>query len=316
VNGNVLGYVVDEDAFSNTTVLVTKKYSTLEDGAIVTKVEGIVATGETKTFTLADGYDASVESIYNYTTNSTTGKTTFATVDNTEVSNGVTVKLDSTTTIASGALKLMDISTSATYYFGTDMKVIYKDGTVVTGKPVITSKQVYAVVSVTGTTNTITALFVDAEQETISTSDAIIFVAATGDTSSVLVGTTATDVTAYTAYIAGEEVEDVTALASETVTAGFYKEVKDSTTGLYKLQGNEYSVASGTVAVIGDVVSAYASGVVTVSGTDIDVSKATIVDLTEDADGIVADTTDVYVIYNATTGVAAYVYVVDHVDAE
>jgi hypothetical protein len=313
VNGNVLGYVADTVATSNTAVVITKKYSTLEDGVIVNKVDGIVASGETKTFNLSG--DVDVNGIYEYTTDPKTGLTTFAEITNTTTLDGSkTVKLASTT-IATDTLKLSALEND--FYFATDMKVIYKDGTVVTGKPVITEACVaYAVISKTGDTKTITTLFVNAEQETISTSDAIIFVAAKGDTSSVLIGTDETEVTAYTAYIAGEEVEDVTALAKETVTAGFYKEVKDSTTGLYKLEDNGYSVSSGTVAVINGKVSAYASGIVTVSTKDIDVSKATIVDLTEDGDGIAATDTDVYVIYNETTKVASYVYVVDHVDAE
>jgi hypothetical protein len=316
LNGNVIGYVKDASSSTgNTSILVTKTYQTLEDGVLVTKVTGIVASGETQTFSLKNGDPtptaAAAGCVYDYTANAD-GTYSFTAVTNTTVGDGKTVKLYATTSIATTDLKHTDTATSATYYFGTDMKVVYMDGTVVTGKQLITSKQVYAVVSVAGGVNTFTTLYVEGKQETDTTvtSDAIVFVAAKDTTTStILVNDVATPIYTYTAYIAGEEVDEF--VSADSITpAGFYQEVKDSATGLYVLTGKTYTTAAGATAVKNGPVTAFASNILTVGGVDIDVSGAKIVDLSTAEDGITTSA-NVWVIFNSTTGAAAYVYVVD-----
>ena len=314
VDGSVIGYVGENVNAQNKAVLVTNTYSTLENGKIVGKVEGVVASGETQTFT-GDTTTVTAGTVYEFTTNPATGVTTFAAATGTTVADAATYNMGKAT-IAKGALSVTLGSTKC--YFDSNVKFIYWGGTpakatVLTGKrAVTTATQMYAVIAMKGMTPYITAVYVGsapADDNTV-TSDSIVYIAGqnAGSTNALVDGKLVT-LYSYTAFVGGEEVENFFS-TDNGKGAGFYVNKQNTASGAYILD-TPYNATTGAAAVVEKAaVTGYAAGVLTAGGHDYDASAAKIVDLSKDGAGITT-TTKVCIVYNATTMVASYIYVVD-----
>lgn len=315
VDGSVIGYVGESVNAQNKAVLVTSTYSTLENGKIVSKVEGIVASGETQTFTF-DTKSAAVAAggVYEYTTDPATGATTFNGTIGTTVADAATYNMGKAT-IAKGDLSVMLGKTKC--YFDSNVKFIYWGGTpakatVLTGKQAVKDTQMYAVIAMKGMTPYITAVYVGSApaDDTTITSDSIVYIAGqnAGSTNALVDGKLVT-LYSYTAFIGGEEVENFYS-TTNSAAAGFYVNKQNTASGAYILD-TPYAATTGAAAVVEKAaVTGYAAGVLTAGGHDYDASAAKIVDLSKDGAGITTST-KVCIVYNANTMVASYIYVVD-----
>lgn len=298
---------------------MTNVYSTLENGKIVGKIDGIVASGEAQTFT-GDISTVSAGKVYEYTTNPA-GVTTFASISNTAV-DGVKTVMVTSGNFAKTALTVTVGTGSTKCYFDTNVKYIYWGGTpakatVLTGKQTVsasTDKPLYFVVTEKAGTKYVSAIFVSdapADDTTVTSADILFIAAKNPGTTTIVDGASTKTLHSYVAYIGGELVDEFYSEDDVSSALGFYKNVKDSKTGAYVLTGNTYGETTGASAVLANkAVTANAAGVLTADSKDFDISTAKVVDLTTAEEGITTSAY-VYVVYNAQTMVASTVYVVD-----
>jgi len=305
-------------------IVVTDKYTSLEDGKLVTKVTGINSKGETVTVTLdATGSvsDPALWTVYEAKDKDAAGKTdgkyAFTAIDTTNTSadkdsdgkfvDEGKVVYTADTDITATTKKLGNA------YFDAAMKVIFVDATgekvtVKDGFQKMDNKTTYAVMAVKDGNYYVAALYVvGAESDGTVSADDIIYVAKKTGTISVVVDDAAKPFYTYDAYVNGVLVEDF--YSEDDVAAGFYKSVKAEKTGAYILAGKGYSESTGKLAVKGGTATAYANGILTV-GADYDVASATVVDLSTAAEGLTA-TCKVTMLVNTETNVASLIYIVD-----
>ena len=112
----------------------------------------------------------------------------------------------------------------------------------------------------------------------------------------------------------------------DAVTEGYYSIEKDDASNAYILDGNRYTATTGDLAVTGklDVVR-FAGNVMTSGAGDFDLGSAVIVDTTSNGleisslgelkNEVTHNTIDMYVVYDADTHVASYVYLVAYTPA-
>ena len=316
-NGVAVAYVGEVVANEDRVILVTKGYSTLEDGQIVSKVEGIAPNGETKTLTVSSAITATdLGKIKSYTVD----PKGVATLED-KLGDNHTYEVTGTE-IKKSDLKIT--TSDGVAYLNSDVKFIFwndttKTASVVDGKQnakVTSPNKMHAVVATKGGTKYVVAVYVAAAQpdDVTINSDSLVFVAASnGGTSSVVVNGEAKTVYGYNAYVAGEAVDAFFATTSG-VTRGFYVSKQSAAyDNAYVLDAPVHSSTAGATRVLeNETVATYAqgAGVMTIGTADYDVSGAKIVDLTTNETGLV-NGSHVYVVYAANTSVVSYVYVVD-----
>jgi hypothetical protein len=307
--GLVIGYVAKADAVTDKAIAVTDVFNTLEDGKIVTKVEGVLSTGEKATFTLKTG-TVNEYQIYTYTEDETIGDVyTFA-------QNEWAAPADGKTYSFSGAVNKTDKSlfNKGNVYFAEDLKVIYVDDandelTIKEGMQDIAAGTKYATIAKDANNNLfVTAIFVPTAPATgVATADSLIYVAKQTGTVSIEVEEDKYDTFyTYEAYVNGEEVEE---FYSKTNNAAgkFYKNVVDEDTGAYILTDKVFEGDEDLGVVLDTTVTKFVANVV--NGT-YGVASAVVNDLSTDFDGIEVGC-KVSVIYDKETNDALYVFVMN-----
>ena len=333
-NGYVVYVKSGAAATSDKAVAVLKSYQSLnKDGVLVYMIKGVTSNGET--------VEWEVEKVGNDTIDATTDVTentvyTYADADDdsayelTAVTGGTLDTDDATVTMGNTYVTATQKSMTSggkTAYFDSNVKFIFVNG----GKAVVRDgvqkygdsndeKATFVTVN-KGNDNKfyITAVYVlaAAPSSAAATGD-VVFVGASNGETSVLdkSDNKAKTFNTYEAYINGEEVANF--YAASGATKGFYYAKVDEDTGAYVLTGNTYAATEGKMAVKANLsVTATAGNIITAGGNDYDLTNATIVDLYAGADiSSVADidtnkgAVKVYVMFDADTAAASYVYVV------
>ena len=320
---------------SDKAVAVLKSYQSLnKDGQIVYMIKGVTSNGETVEWevekvgnTAIDATtDVSANTVYTYADADDNGAYELTAADNVVTALGTstasaskTVDLGSKTVAATAK----SMTATDTAYFDSNVKfILVNDGKAVVRdgvQKVSASATMFATEVLKGGKYYITAVYVlaAAPSSAAATSD-IVFVGAPNGTTSVLdkSDNKAKTFLTYEAYINGEEVANFYAATGNS--KGFYYAKVDEDTGAYVLTGNAYAATEGKISVAADkAVTATAGNIITAGGNDYDLSNATIVDLYAGADiSSVADIdtnknlVKVYVMFDADTAAASYVYVV------
>lgn len=334
-NGYVVYVKSGAAATSDKAVAVLKSYQSLnKDGQIVYMIKGVTSNGETVEWevekvgnTAIDATtDVSANTVYTYADADDNGAYELTAADNVVTAPGTstasaskTVDLGSKTVAATAK----SMTATDTAYFDSNVKFIFvNDGKAVVRdgvQKVSASATMFATEVLKGGKYYITALYVlaAAPSSAAATGD-IVFVGAPNGTTSVLdkSDNKAKTFDTYEAYINGEEVANFYAATGNS--KGLYYAKVDEDTGAYVLTGNAYAATEGKMAVAADkAVTATAGNIITAGGNDYDLSNATIVDLYAGADiSSVADIdtnknlAKVYVMFDADTAAASYVYVV------
>ena len=259
----------------------------------------------------------------------------------TKAQAGATYKVTLDTDITTSTKKICtyenldDVDLSAYNYFADTVNFIFvnDNGTKVTAtvkegvQKVDAGEKLAIVINDDGEISTVYVLA--AAKNSIDTSDALILIAE--KTGSVSVYNKATEdydeYYTYNAYVNGEKVEDFYATKYDNVTPGtFYKNELDADTGAYVLTGNEfdgdddYGVKSQTLS---DTTWYINSKIVKINGVDLSITGKTVVadDTGNEITSVAAlknafdsreiRNADVAALYDAETGEALYIYVVD-----
>ena len=299
--GVVIGWVAKTDAVTDKAIAVVDCFKTLEDGKLVTKVEGVLSNGEKTTLTVDTDYSEFV--VYTYSDVDEDGVYVLArawaapadgaTCDTTQAFATTTKKFDAA-------------------YISEDVKFIFVDDandelTVKAGlQDVAAGVQKYVTFDAVDGVLYVTAVYVDAAPAAgTATADALIYVVESTGTISIEIDDEDETFTTYKAYVNGELVEDF--YSADSVSAGFYKNVVDSKTGAYILSGKAF-VDTDEIAVVNDLtVTAFAAKVV--NGT-YGVASAEVIDLSTGFDGIEVGAS-VSMIVDVETMEALFVYVQD-----
>ena len=301
--GCVVGWVVEESANDDDHIAVTDVFNTLVDGKIVTKVTGVLANGETATFTLEGtapvAYDGN---IYVFEDDDKNGKFEF------------------TTETLHNGYAIYDNETKVDYmYFAKDVNYIFVDCTVnaeevtvLAGtQDVASASNRYFVTDVVDGITYITAVYVIAAPSNgnVTTED-IIFVngAKTGDLE---LDTDADENSetyyTYSAYVDGVKVEDFYS-GEGTNSYTFYKSVKNEKTGAYSLANANKFVTDTKVGVTaGATTYVSAANTITINGVVLGTAGATIVDLSANENGI-SYVTSAAAVYDVETMEATVIY--------
>ena len=334
-NGYVVYVKSGAAATSDKAVAVLKKYQSLnKDGVLVDMIKGVTSNGETVEWEVEQvGGSVAVSSIslntvYTYADTDDNGAYELTAVAETKLNvDDATVTMGNTYVTATQKSMTDSQETAKTAYFDSNVKFIFVNG----GKAVVrdgvqkygasNDKKATVVTVNKGNDNKyyITAVYVlaAAPSSAAATGD-VVFVGGANGTTSVLdkSDNKAKTFSTYEAYINGEEVANFYAAAS--AAKGFYYAKVDEDTGAYVLTGNTYAATEGKMAVKANLsVTATAGNIITAGGNDYDLTNATIVDLYAGADiSSVADidtnkdAVKVYVMFDADTAAASYVYVV------
>ena len=334
-NGYVVYVKSGAAATSDKAVAVLKKYQSLnKDGVLVDMIKGVTSNGETVEWEVEQvGGSVAVSSIslntvYTYADTDDNDAYELTAVAETKLNvDDATVTMGNTYVTATQKSMTDSQETAKTAYFDSNVKFIFVNG----GKAVVrdgvqkygasNDKKATVVTVNKGNDNKyyITAVYVlaAAPSSAAATGD-VVFVGGANGTTSVLdkSDNKAKTFSTYEAYINGEEVANFYAAAS--AAKGFYYAKVDEDTGAYVLTGNTYAATEGKMAVKADLsVTATAGNIITTANGDFDLTNATIVDLYAGADiSSVADidankdNVEVYVMFDADTAAASYVYVV------
>ena len=332
-NGYVVYVKSGAAATSDKAVAVLKSYQSLnKDGQIVDMIKGVTSNGETVEWEVEQvGGSVAVASIsantvYTYADTDdddayelTAADDVVTALGTSTASDSKTVDLDSKTVAATAK----SMTATGTAYFDSNVKFIFvNDGKAVVRdgvQKVSAAATMFATEVLKDGKYYITAVYVlaAAPSSAAATGD-VVFVGASNGSTSVLdkSDNKAKTFDTYEAYINGEEVANF--YAASGAAKGFYYAKVDEDTGAYVLTGNTYAATEGKMAVAADkTVTATAGNIITAGGSDYDLTNATIVDLYAGADiSSVADidankgSVKVYVMFDADTAAASYVYVV------
>ena len=342
-DGNILYAKSGAATTTDKAVAVLRQYQSLNSaGRLIYMIEGVTSNGATVNWYVSDSNpNLTANEVYTYDYSSASGKYTL-TQDNivrdNVTGNATTVNLGATTVNKNGSGNRI-IAADRSYtvnggvaYYDSNVKFIFVKGnaaTVLDGvQNIPDATQVYATIKVSGGTNYITAVYAltDSPVSTTDSSDVVFVGNATGNYSATNSKTNLVEnFKTYDAYINGEEVEGF--YAAEGAAAGFYKVSKNADTGAYILtDATKYAATTGANAVdVGAKYSASAGNVLTVTGgtiSDYDLTNATIIDLISD-NGTDYDTlaelkdytnvakVSISMMYNRTTGMVSYVYLMD-----
>ena len=340
--GYVIGYTGPSTS-GDKAVVALKEYKSLNsDGEIVNMFKGVTSNGETVDWeyetenggatpvkdTMYTYKDVDDDNKYELTPVATSSQVNSAVVDS------ATVCVGDKTINASDKSLLAGNSPFTRVYFADDVKFIFfNDGKAVVKdgvqKVAADATNVWVTVKMDGGVAYATAVYVAGTTSASSTtSDDLVFVKA-GSQGNVQVTVDGKDktYTVYNAYVNGEKLDLF--YTDDAVTTGFYSIEKEDASGAYVLSGNSYSATTGALAVSGQLdVLRFAGNIMTATAanTEFDVSEAVVVDTTSNGLEIssigelkneVADHTsiDVYVVYDADTHVASYVYLTAYTPA-
>ena len=311
-------------------IVVLKSYMTLnDDGELVDMVRGVTSNGETVNWETDGAYTSyTADTMYTYSDPNNDDVYTLTAVSNTTSGRqGDTLKVVNKTIATSDK----SITTGGPrVYFADDVKFIFFDdgkAVVKDGVQKVTSSDVYLTIDV-GDDGLpyATAVYVDAPASASTTSsDELVFVKADSQ-GSVQVTVDGKDkvFTVYDAYVNGEKLDLF--YTDDAVIEGYYSIEKDDASNAYILDGNRYTATTGDLAVTGklDVVR-FAGNVMTSGAGDFDLGSAVIVDTTSNGleisslgelkNEVTHNTIDMYVVYDADTHVASYVYLVAYTPA-
>jgi hypothetical protein len=307
--GCVIGWVAKTDAISDKAIAVTDCFQTIEDGKLVTKVEGVLSNGETTTLKVAAGSSVAEYQVYTYSDVEEDGIYELDSTPTGSISDGDGATVDTTR-----AFTTTEKALSGAYY-ASDVKFIFVDDandelTIKEGlQKVASGSQKYLTIDVVDGVKYITAVFVEAAPVGgTATADALIYVAKATGTISIEIDEEDEEFYTYEAYVNGELVENF--YSDDSVTVGkFYKNEIDNDTGAYVLSGKEYTFTSAD-----DIGVAYIATVTSYTAKVIDATygagAAEIVDLSTNFDGIEAGC-KAAVMYDIDTMEAMFVYVMN-----
>lgn len=230
-------------------------------------------------------------------------------IKKTETEAAVTGDVD----VKASAIKIAD-----GYYYASGVKFIYVSGsksnltvTIKTGAQTVKANDVtyYGTKSKTAANYDVSVVFIPGKASGEVTSADIVYGAETAPSASTTLDETGKPAYIHNVYINGVETEVIT--KSETAISGFKTYSVNSETGLYTFTDYTYNVKAGAIT------NNY-NGRITLSGaTDVDVSEATIINVSSnsEADGLTAadlDTTEtVTFVLNTAKNTAALVFITD-----
>ena len=321
-NGSVLGYVEKEKGDTVTElVYAVAKYEKQEDTTFDTVkkyyVQGVDASGKEVIYQVTKAsYDAFKTGLFAASVTEATDagndnlKAEYATlneISKTETESAVTGDVN----VKASAIKIAD-----GYYYASGVKFIYISGsksdlsvTIKTGAQTVDAKGVtyYGTKSKTAANYDVSVVFIPGKASDEVTSADIVYGAETEESKSTTLDENGKVAYIHNVYINGEETEVIT--NSATAISGFKTYSVNSESGLYTFTNYETNVKAGKIT------NNY-NGKISFTGvTDVDVSEATIINVSgnTDADGLTAadlgtDDTVTFVL-NTSKNSAAIVFI-------